>query len=236
VLRLPGDVKHKKGRWDLPAWVRYDLIAQTSRLRNRPAIEEGFALLAASWSVRLAWHLPISFQNEKMQLLENWERENVNREEIMKAEDPAIAEIAAAEELSAKTAELEGEHRIYPGLLALYLFRTHGENQRAGEILSLLNGCLDPAQYEVLLRSLESSVELEQSYQRRALAVLQNVSQYEEAQDMRVKALATYLCGELNRRLGNFAEARRYLKDVRKLKPSDERIRQWAKEQLRLLP
>lgn len=228
AVKVPEEVPPEVENADLPAWARYDLAAQTMKLMGRPAMEQAFALLGAAWSERLTWRL-FTVSEEQLQQFEAWERDNVDRRKLAEADNPPDATVSLAESLVQKARKTPAQGRRFPGLLAVYLLRNHGENEAALDALALLKDGLGADQFETLQKSLTASIERERSYQRRALDLLRQALVEEKA--LPQKATMIYLCGELCRRLGEKKDARTFFDEVRKNKEANDRLREWAKEQ-----
>jgi len=229
ALKRPAALADDVPADQLPAWARYDLLAQTLALKGKEGLDHALALLAASWCIRQAWYLPLEFSDAQMQEFADWEQKTVDRDKLRESANPAFEEIKLARSLAKRTGKASAKERLHPGLLAVYLLRTHGENEPAFAVLQLLKDSLNPAQYKQLGRSLEDSVELERHYQESALAALESLLKAKP--DPGQRATIEYLCGELHRRLGNPDKAKRHFRAVRKNKAADERLTRWAKEQ-----
>jgi hypothetical protein len=150
ALKLPAQLGRDVPAEKLPAWARYDLAAQTMALTGRPLVDQAFALLAASWSVREAWYLPMAVSEERLVEFEQWESKHVDRQKIERAENPALEALNLAESLAKQTAAAPVQERSFPGLLAIFLFRSHGENPRAFAALNVLTGALEAKAYKEL--------------------------------------------------------------------------------------
>jgi len=119
-------------------------------------------------------------------------------------------------------------------LAALQLYRSYGENTEAKRVLAVLRPAMPKEAFDKLEKSVSSSIELEGRYQLQALGHFETV--VKEEKDAAQKAVVLYLCGELNRRLGRWAEAKKFFEAAEKEKGAPEWLAGWLKEQKQRLP
>jgi tetratricopeptide (TPR) repeat protein len=187
----------------IPAWIRYDLLAQTAVLRSRPKLRVADAYLRASWAVRLE-AAPLARLDPELrkQVAEfAWNRRPPREEEHNLAE----LEILHGRKLLDEARSAPAAERTLAALGALDLLRSHGENGLAEAALALAREALDPTLATELESELRASVDLERSYQAKALGLFEEA--LDEAEIPRDGAVYIYLCGELERRLGRSQSA-----------------------------
>ena len=201
-LKPPVAVKKGGDARDLPAWARYDLIAQNYAIRAEKPEAIANCYLCAAWSVRLTGDLPQTN-------LPNADQEKVNAytEKIKKQEDKeSLAEygVRLGTELSHMLATVPDKDKRIVGLSAIGVLRGYGENALAEETLKRLDKWMPKKDFQALEKQLSESIELERKYQKKALPLFEKLAADKSNED---RAVLMYLCGELHRRLGQPKEA-----------------------------
>lgn len=199
---------------DMPAWAKYDLIAQVRRLENAPAGDIAHQYLCAAWSVRLEDQLPLAAEDLKLasEFLQTKFADKLKDRE----KNPASVIVEVAFELL-KIAESANPQDTRAALIGSLMFaRQHGENPTALKAMSLLLPILDAESGKRIDEALQASVAREQGYQRLAIENFKKAIEVEKNPEL--KARFCYLTGELHRRLGEAKEARAWFEIVRAIK------------------
>ena len=219
---------------DIPAWVRYDLIAQTCALRGRDYETLANQYLSASWAVRLDTD-PLSGVDEPvLNKVQAWVKENWDAELARQADNLSQNEILQAKAFAEKARAAEGQPRMLAALAAVQMLRDHGENTDVLCLLPLLQPLMEKQQYAELSRALLESIYRERSFQTRAVALLENAARLEK--DAKKRSTLLYLCAELHRRLENWDQARSFFQDCAQSKAAPDWLPTYVKEQQALLP
>lgn len=202
ILRPIKDIT-KEG---IPPWVSYDLIAQKDRFLGKDEKVIGDDYMFASWAVRLLWNPSIindSEWEEIDRLMMEWIKHlGINTEE----KNPAELEIDLAKAFAQAAKDPKKDKRRLLALGALALFRMHGENTFAIELLPVVKDLIPPGDYSTMEKELNESIEQERFFQRKALDCYDKI--LDTITDESKKSFMVYLCGELNRRLENYDKAR----------------------------
>jgi uncharacterized protein (DUF2225 family) len=146
----------------------------------------------------------------------------------------ADRELVLATEFAARLSEgrfVGGEEPAARAVLAM-LLRLHGENAQSAELLeSLFDEPRLPAPVREACRRMLESIDVEAMHQRDAAALLRRalfVGQVSEAN----RGPATYLLGELYRRLGDATEALTWFRKALAMDGLDPNLRAWTAEQM----
>ncbi len=203
VLFPRAPIGKTKDLYDIPAWIRYDLLIQTNKLRGIPEDSCLSELLNCSWSIRMEHtNSPIDsavqfdlYDTLKVLRPPNADGTNRPRSEV-------IAWLRFLE-WAQETKYQYGKHAMLLGADAL---RYYGETDMALDVLYTIRPTA-PSAWIPFIDSCESSIEMEKHYQRRALIVLEKyISQgkvfWSNCEDR-------YLSAELARRTGNLVLARK---------------------------
>jgi len=188
---------------DIPGHVKFDLMAQSARIRKAPPEQAGVAWLGASWSCRQQGAIDFADFDEWEQLKGSYGL-NQTPMQLGLTKNRTDSELEAARKLEkdveAKKYE-RGVNRILSRYLLTFLFRKHGENVDAlrwlGEVDKLKgeNSIVDDAAVKT-----RTSIDLERAFQKKAIDAYVEVVDSNKA-DKRTAGVA-YLIGELYRRLG----------------------------------
>ncbi|MBU1108013.1 MAG: DUF2225 domain-containing protein [Candidatus Riflebacteria bacterium] len=214
ALKPAVDLASYTNHTEMPAWAKYDLIAQVRKLENRPAGEIAHQYLSAAWSVRLEDNLPLPKEDLKLAadfLQAKFADKFKNREA-----NPSTTMVEIAFELL-KIAESASPQDARAALIgSLMYLRQHGENPTALKAMSSLLPILDGETGKRIEESLKASIAREQGFQR--LAIENFKIAINEEKNAELKARFCYLTGELHRRLGEIKEARAWFEIVRAIK------------------
>ncbi len=220
---------------ETPAYVKYDLIAQTYQLRGQTDEVIAMQLLNASWATRVQSDLPETILGgDLMKKVRNWTSSQQKLEETARQENPALYRIQKGKEYEKAARSLEGEPRMIAALAAVATLRQYGEYTETRSALSVLRTVMPGEQYSRLERLTDDSIAREQGFQSRALALFEKV--IPTKQDAEEKASLVYLCGELHRRLGNWDKARSCYGQCLAIEGRPDWLEPLAKEQRGLLP
>jgi len=223
--------------YEIPAYVRYDLIAQTFQLRGKADEFVAWQFLKASWAIRAESRLPATLLGEELlREITEWKTSHWDREEatMVKTSDWALCEIAKARQHWAAAKSLEGEPRVVAALAAIGTLRSHGENAEARKVLPILKTAMPAGQYEEFEQFLNESIKLEQHFQSKAVSLFEKVADTKE--DGTERACLTYLCGELYRRLESWEEADVCYRKCLEVEGRPDWLEDWVSEQRNLLP
>lgn len=204
-LKPLAEIRKDAKQAQIPGHVKYDLLAQTAKIRKAPPEDAGRAYLHAAWSCRQQGAVALDDFDEWETLRGSY---NLNQTPMQygltKNRTDLELDVARKieKEIDAKRYE-RGLNRILARYLAAYLLRKHGENDAAERWLAELekmkgeNSIVDDAvaKTRVLLP-------LERDFQAKALEAYR--AAYEGGGlDRKVAPEAAYLIGELSRRTGD---------------------------------
>jgi uncharacterized protein (DUF2225 family) len=204
-LKPMAEIRKDAKQGQIPGYVKYDLLAQVSRIRKAPSEDAGRAWLHAAWSCRQQGAVALDDFDEWETLRSSY---NLNQTPMQfgltKNRTDFELDVARKieKELEAKRYE-RGLNRILARYLAAFLLRKHGENDAAERWLAELekmkgeNSIVDDAvaKTRVLLP-------LEREFQKKALEAYR--AAYDGGSlDKKVAPEAAYLLGELSRRTGD---------------------------------
>ncbi len=215
------------------AWVRYDLVAQTYTLTGKGHGLLAWQYLRGAWAVRiekarLAGPTDRDTQKAVMAWMDRWEPPGGERK------GPAQVELLLAAECETMLAEAKGEDGRIPAMVAILLYRTHGENTAALRVLAAAKVQLGDAMAASLQEELPLQIEQERALQRKALAEFEAAVPKEK--DPGEQAGMTYLCGELCRRLEEWDRARAFYDSAQALPGAADWLKEWCREQAALIP
>ncbi|MFX0199966.1 MAG: DUF2225 domain-containing protein [Candidatus Hodarchaeota archaeon] len=220
---------------EIPASIKYDLIAQTYRLRAKPEKTIAQQFLSASWATRIEARVPLAILDKKIsKKVHQWQSNRWKREEAAKHRNRVLYQIQNARGYIEAAKSSEGEEKLIATLAAIVTFRSYGENTEAQKALPILKKIIPNKQFSDFEKHLNESIARERHFQMKALLLFEKVVQTEE--DKKEKACFTYLCGELHRRLENWDKARKYYMECLKIDGCPGWLAKWVKEQRELLP
>lgn len=201
---------------EIPAWVRYDLIAQVYRLTGQPPRDLADLYLQASWSVRDEDNVIQMLSKSDTELIGDFFKNKIRERFKDSSPNQATAEVGLAYDLLKETGSEKAEE-IKASLMAALLFaRRHGENQLVLDILARLLPLMEKAVGTALQEHLNASIAREREFQK--LAIDHFTLCLAEKNDTDLESRLIYLIGELNRRMGNFDQARTWFEKVRAIK------------------
>lgn len=230
-LRPPAEISRQARQSQIPGHVKFELAAQTARLRGAPATDVGRAWLHASWSCRQQGAVDFEAFDE-------WETLKRAYGALRTPIDLGLKrnrtdydlEVAAKVAKDVEAGRSTGVNRLLAPYLAAFLYRKHGENGDAERWLAALakmkgeNSVVDDA-----AARMSDSIRLEREFQRKAVEAYAT-AHASGALEPKAAAEVAYLVGELNRRLGDAAAARAWY--ARALEgEASEGIRQLAQTQ-----
>ena len=219
----------------IPAFIKYDLIAQTYKIMGKETSEIFSQYLNAAWALRLERELCFDLRSIEAQNAVVWMRKNIDLTSIDTTENNnAAAELATGLLLLKRSAGLAGDDLLNCSLGALFLLRTHGENKEAEKALENLRTVLKPELFNSLEKKVKESIALERKYLGLALEALKSDIAAGKIKGDFQLAQIYYLAGELSRRCLDFNEAKLYYKKASSLNKLNPPIDRYAKEQLEL--
>lgn len=191
-----------------PPWLKFEQIMRTYQVLHQPAEDIAYVCLRASWCVRMREVL-YGVENEMSSSALGLS------DSLIKASggvdgNPAKREVTVGRELFHKVLSPSYLGNPAEPLAAIYLLRSHGENEEVLTLIPYVEQHLTMTAFETLRDSLQNSIALERYYQR--LAINYFTMAIKENDDCSELPLLLYLTGELNRRLGDYSEARRLFK------------------------
>ncbi|MBN2496367.1 MAG: DUF2225 domain-containing protein [Deltaproteobacteria bacterium] len=219
-------------------WVRRDLHIQYLMLSD--ALDERLLAdmyLRIAWAVRLEMNPLTPYFHRLTEEQHGRVEKLLPKEQNARRADKARGDLLAARFLIAKIDELEREEKEAALIAAAYMLRNRGEHGLLSEILPKLKEVLPEGEAGSLIEKTKASIELEQAYQRKALAAIDEHLKLKSLPDegfpdsMKVYV---YLAGELARRVGDLDRARSAYRRVIRLQPVDW-LRKLAQEQLALV-
>ncbi len=220
---------------DIPGWVKYDLLAQATRIRGLPPVEVGRAYLHASWSARQQG-APYLDDFEEWEALRTSYGLNATPIQFgKKNRTPFELEVAGKIEKELAARPPAGINRTLTPYLAAYLYRKHGENAGAERLLGALAGLKgENSVVDEAAARMAESIPREAEFQRKAIEVYRTTLEG-GALDRRTRAEVAYLLGELFRRTGDRAAAARWF-DKALADTESPDLRKLAEQQKALLP
>jgi tetratricopeptide (TPR) repeat protein len=240
LVEIPPDARQA----DIPGHVKYDLLAQTARIRGARPEEVGKAYLYASWSCRQQGAIALDDFDEWTAVRNGYGLNRtplalgtVGSGEGKRMRNRTEFELEAAKRLEKDVAsgKHKGAQRILARYLAAYLYRRHGENADAERRLKELdalrgeNSVVDEA-VDLMRRSMSR----EREFQGKAT---EGYAAAFASGGLPAGALpeVAYLLGELHRRTGNPRAASEWYQKALDASPP-EALRKLASAQKALLP
>jgi uncharacterized protein (DUF2225 family) len=203
-LKPPLPIRKDEKSFQVPAWVRYDLIAQRLNLAGKPAEDLANMYIRCVWAVRLEADLSeMNFTKADYDRIEALVKQQ-GWEQTDQQENDAEYEVELGLRLSGYVASAPEKDQRLVGLAAVRLLREHGENIPAIEALNHLKCVIPETQYKKIEKQLLDSIHLERSYQEKVLNLLEKIVKNEKQEN---RGVLLYLCGEINRRWGRIPEA-----------------------------
>ncbi|PKL49472.1 MAG: hypothetical protein CVV42_05665 [Candidatus Riflebacteria bacterium HGW-Riflebacteria-2] len=199
---------------DIPAWVKYDLIAQVRKLENAPAGDIAHQYLSASWALRMEAFTPLPEENlkEMEKLLDAKFSDRLKKRD--RNGSSILVEIGLESLKLGESASQQDKPAALTG--AIFLLRRYGENPGALKAMQLLSPLLASDTAQNVEKALKESIDHEQHFQKLAVENFKTAIKTET--DAEMKARFCYLTGELYRRLGDHKEARAWFEQVRAIK------------------
>lgn len=235
ALKPMIQISQESKSYEIPASVKYDLIAQTYRLRAKPEKTIAHQFLSASWATRIESRLTLAtLDKEILRKVYQWQSDKWKREKAAKHRNRAIYELQTAREYLKAAKSAAGEEKLLAALAAIGTFRLYGENTEAEKALPILKKIMPDKQFSDFEKHLNESIARERYFQKKALLLFEKVVQTEE--DKKEKTRLTYLCGELHRRLENWDKAGKFYMQCLQIDECPEWLEKWVKEQRELLP
>lgn len=233
TLKPPVPIKNTGDSEDVPAWARYDLMAQTYTTTGKSSEVVAFTYHCASWAVRLSSDVLGTFPEARREkifsLLEKKKLEPAGGLE----NNLAASTVEMGRQLSRQLPTAPQQERMLMGLAAIAFLREHGENPLAAETLLAIKDVMPAEDFQKLQKSLSESIALEQNYQKKTLELLEKLAVHEKTSDEE-RPIYLYLCGELHRRLGQAKEARLWFEKAQQQKGPDW-ILELTAQQMKLL-
>ncbi len=233
-LELPHGFTPQSEPRDLGAPERYALAIQCYRWRDRSHEALAWLHLRASWVQRdLGAMLP---PDERIALvfafIERWRppmRPEQNQRDI---EMQLVTRVAEALEFG----RFSRYQKPYVELVLALLLRRHGENLQAEALLERLEKIEsfdEPVRHA--MADMMETMQRERDHQENALRHFEQALKLDEIKNEN-RAVATYLVGELHRRLGRDQEARHWFRQAVKDTQLPDHVRRWAESLLHADP
>lgn len=210
-LRPSMEIPRGARQSQIPGHVKFDLAAQSARLRGGPPAEVGRSWLHASWSCRQQGAVDFEAFDEWEAIKRSY---GVTRTPmdlgVRKNRTDYDLQVARKVEKDIEAGRPAGVNRLLARYLAAYLHRKHGENADAERWLKELerlkgeNSVVDDA-----AARMTESIRLERAFQRKAVEAF-TAAHASGALEAGAAAETAYLIGELHRRLGDAAAAARW--------------------------
>jgi len=218
---------------EIPAWIRYDLIAQTYQLLQKKEDDIGQQYIMAGWVIRLTRNILSKMDKETAEKINKMIDSKWDKDAVVN-ENRADYETGLGRELALIGKRNEGEPRKLAAYAAISLLMAHGENGSVYEILSMLKTVETEKKFLSFERAVKESIVLEQLFQAKAIPFMETAVQKEG--DNIQKGILMYECGELHRRVGNWDKARYFFELSERTPGLPEWLARWVKEQKGLLP
>lgn len=214
VLKPMVDLASYTDQARVPAWAKYDLIAQVRKLENAPAGDIAHQYLCAAWSVRINVYLP--FPEERFEKMSAYFDANFSGRFDKRDRNAATVNIEVAFD-ALKMSEKPEENDVVSALVgAVWLFHQYGENPVALKAMKRLSPLLASEAAKLVEEKLNSNIAQEQQFQKLAIENFKIAAASEKNAEL--KARFCYLTGELYRRIGDLKEARAWLEKTRAIK------------------
>ena len=229
--RLPKRFTQRK----VPAWVKFDLMAQSVKLRGRPAHEVGNAYLYAAWILRQRGVTYLQYFEEFEELYRRYKLDikpiPLRAAKILNRADYELAKaVKIVKDLEAE--KFSGVQILLARYLAAYLNRRHGENAEALTLIEAMKADLETNSIvKDAVTKMKESIKQERVFQRKALAEFEQALEKEQGLKPSDRGDLLYQLAELNRRLGNKKAAVDYYNKTIALEGTSEQTRKFAEEQ-----
>jgi len=214
VLKPAVDLASYSDQIDMPAWAKYDLIAQVRKLESAPAGDIAHQYLCAAWAVRIEAVIPLSIEDLKemekfldAKFSDRFKQRDRNAASIFVEAGLESLKIGAGASQEDKKAALTG---------AVFMLRRYGENPDALKAMQMLAPLLASDTAQNVEQVLNESIDREQRFQKLAVENFKTAIETEKNAEM--KARFCYLTGEIYRRLGDLTEARAWFEKTRAIK------------------
>lgn len=224
---------------NVPAWVRFDLMAQALKLRGAPSREAATAFLYGAWIARQRGVTYLQYFEEFEELytrygldkqpMDLWGSKVANRTDYDLGKAAKIIEDVDA-------GRFRGTPLLLARYLAAYVYRKHGENAQALALVETIQEEASTSNSIVhdALTAMKESIDIERELQGKALAEFE-----EAAKDAKITGAergdVLYQIGEIQRRLGRADAARDAYRLAVENEGTGEQTRTWAEEQLKLV-
>lgn len=205
---------------NIPAWAKYDFIAQKYQLTGRSPLLIAHIFHSASWAVRSEDEPLSGIDSNTINSVDSLINKKIIRKELIKANNPALYEIQLGRKLAKIDSTLKTEERTLSSLAAIKLLREHGENKEVEDILPSLENKIPTEQFENLKSKLNKSIANERYFQEQTVSFLK--LGLPEARENE-KTVINYLCGELYRRLKDWGQADSFFRVAESLIPKNGR-------------
>jgi tetratricopeptide (TPR) repeat protein len=217
----------------MPAWIKYDLIAQTYRIlgKDKKAIAEQY--LRASWALRLEddffRNLEEKIDAPTKEKYQKWRSKRTVRSNLHK-NNPALMELDRALSFYGTASSAQaGEDKFFGVIAAISLARPHGDDVLALDAIALLKGMPEEKQYEGFMASLKDSISLESQFRKKAIESFEALVQTEPKPEEKARML--YLCGELYRQVENYSKALEFFNQLLQMEKCSVLYLEFAKEE-----
>lgn len=249
TLKPRVKIERGMGPDKIPAWARYDLLAQTYAALGKRTSDVAFQYLRGSWAERIESTPSRALDEATAKALWQENAAGDERPEAYADYDAKHKERAGAANAKALLAAVakRPDDRQTPELLeAIDGLRPHGDNEEILALLPAMKERLPPEVYGPYAKALEASIARERQHQARAAALFAKAAgepppppDPDEGEDEDSRPgwgnVMTYLAGELHRRMGHADEARSFLERAAKAEEPDW-VGPLASDQLKLVP
>ena len=200
------------------ASARYDLIAQIAVLKGSKKSELADIYMHSAWAVRL--ESSDSIRGLYSPPPDEWEWFNSYRKSLKLPDARArLKRIEEALVLLSMISTFPNKYRLTAAILSISELRSRGENGSILSTMPSIKSIFPRKKWGELDKQIRSSIELEQKYQRLALASFEAaLIDTREQIDAEKRAIYTYMTGEIARRLGDKERARTQYEAALKIK------------------
>ncbi|HAE38914.1 MAG TPA: hypothetical protein DCG57_09785 [Candidatus Riflebacteria bacterium] len=214
ALKPAVDLASYTDQIDMPAWAKYDLIAQVRKLENSPVGDIAHQYLSAAWAVRSEAFVKLS--DSDFQRMNEFMKATFSERLKERDTNPSVQSVNIARDALKMSEKAENNEARDALTAAVFLFRLYGENPDALKAMQRLSPMLASETDSVIEEDLKKGIDLEQHFQKLAIENFKLAITTET--DEELKARFCYLLGETYRRLGDFKEARTWFEQVRAIK------------------
>ena len=228
-------ISKKMKQTDIPAHVKYDLLAQVKTLTNGSPLDIGRAYLGAAWTFREEGAIYLHNFDEWERVWKMYHLDRLPLELGKKNRTDYDLDVARKLETRLEKTKYKPLDRMLREYLVAYLYRKHGELLPTEKWITKLheskgeNSVLDNA-----VSIMERSIQQEREFLKKSASFLEKVHEGKEISNQ-TRGDVAYVEGEIHRRLGSFQKASHAYDQAIKISPN-KALQDLATQQKNSLP